>query len=194
MACATLGVVSEYPTEQTQVSDPQPDHERPAERTPEMVLREPTERVSPRAKTMWRVAAVPALVIFWVAAAALWAIDEVPWGVAAAVTILAVVQIAYVTVVPVIRYRVHRWEVTHESFYTRSGWLSLDTRIVPLNRVQTVDTSQGALERAFGLASVRVTTASGHGTAFVQGLEQDLARQVVADLARDTAATAGDAT
>ncbi|QWC86962.1 PH domain-containing protein [Nocardioidaceae bacterium] len=159
-----------------------------------MVLREPTERVSPRAKTMWRVAALPALVIFSVVAVVLWLIDDVPAYVALIVTALAIVQVAYVTVVPVIRYRVHRWEVTHEAFYTRSGWLSRYTRIVPLGRVQTVDTSQGALERAFGLASVRVTTASGHGTAYVQGLEEDLAKQVVADLVRDTAATEGDAT
>ena len=163
-------------------------------RTPELVLREPTERVSPRAKTMWRVAALPALVVFAITALVLLAIDEVPWYVTAAVGALALVQVAYVTVVPAIRFRVHRWEVTHDAFYTRSGWLSRDTRIVPLNRVQTVDTSQGALERAFGLASVRVTTASGHGTAYVQGLEQDLAKQVVADLVRDTAATEGDAT
>ena len=86
------------------------------------------------------------------------------------------------------------WEVTHEAVYTRSGWLRRDVRIVPLSRVQTISTSQTAVMRAFGLASLLVTTASSAGAVRVEGLDATLARDVVADLTRDTAATEGDAT
>ncbi len=165
-----------------------------ARRTPELVLREPRERVSPRAKGMWRVASIPVLVLMLVGLVVVLVVGEAPAALALVPGVLVLTEVAYIVFVPAIRYRVHRWEVTHEAFYTQSGWLTRDVRIVPLNRVQTVDSSQGALERLFGLASVRVTTASGSGTAFVHGLEEDLAKRVVADLVRDTAAVAGDAT
>ena len=102
--------------------------------------------------------------------------------------------VAVLVVMPGLRYRVHRWEVTHEAVYTRSGWLRRDVRIVPLSRVQTISTSQTAVMRAFGLATLLVTTASSAGAVRVEGLDADLARDVVADLTRDTAATEGDAT
>ena len=180
----------------TETASPDSSAEQPAPagRTPELVLREPAERVSPRAKTLWRVSAIPPLVILGLALLIVPQVDDVPVLVSLAIAAALSFQIAYAVIVPVIRFRVHRWEVTHEAFYTQSGWLSRQVRIIPLNRVQTVDSSQGALERAFGLASVRVTTASGHGTAYVQGLEEGLAKQVVADLVRDTAAVEGDAT
>lgn len=54
----------------------------------------------------------------------------------------------------------HRWEVTHEAIYTRTGWLTLHTRIAPINRVQTVQVKQGMLARLFGLGAVECSTAS----------------------------------
>ena len=107
---------------------------------------------------------------------------------------LVVGDLVALVVVPGLRWRVHRWEITHEAVYTRSGWLQRDVRIVPLSRVQTISTSQTAVMRAFGLATLLVTTASSSGAVRVEGLDADLARDVVADLTRDTAATEGDAT
>ncbi len=163
-------------------------------RPPDVVLREPSQRVSPRAVGYWRLSAVPLAVLALVggvlvvvaSGAAWWS-----WPVAVALLAAALVVVA---VMPGLRWRVHRWEVTHEAVYTRSGWLRRDVRIVPLSRVQTISTSQTALMRAFGLASLLVTTASSAGAVRVEGLDADLARAVVADLTRDTAATRGDAT
>ena len=61
---------------------------------------------------------------------------------------------------PFWRYRVHRWEVTDDAVYTRTGWLWQEWRIAPMSRIQTVDTARGPLEQLFRLASVTVTTAS----------------------------------
>ena len=43
-------------------------------------------------------------------------------------------------VVPMWRYRVHRWEIRPQAVYTRTGWLVQERRIAPISRVQTVDT------------------------------------------------------
>jgi membrane protein YdbS with pleckstrin-like domain len=163
-------------------------------RTPEVVLREPSELVSPRAVGYWRLSAVPSVVLaLVVGTAAVGASGAAWWSWVLAVVLLAA-SIAVLVVMPGLRYRVHRWEVTHEAVYTRSGWLRRDVRIVPLSRVQTISTSQTAVMRAFGLASLLVTTASSAGAVRVEGLEAELAREVVGALTRDTAATEGDAT
>jgi membrane protein YdbS with pleckstrin-like domain len=60
----------------------------------------------------------------------------------------------------VVRFRIHRWEVTDEAVYTLSGWLVREWRIAPISRVQTVDTEHGPLQQLLRLATVTVTTAS----------------------------------
>jgi membrane protein YdbS with pleckstrin-like domain len=163
-------------------------------RTPELVLREPSEQVSPRAVGYWRLSAVPLVVLaLVVGTAAVVATGARPWSWLVA-ALLVVGAGAVLVVMPGLRYRVHRWEVTHEAVYTRSGWLRRDVRIVPLSRVQTISTSQTAVMRAFGLATLLVTTASSAGAVRVEGLDAELAREVVSELTRDTAATEGDAT
>jgi membrane protein YdbS with pleckstrin-like domain len=163
-------------------------------RPPEAVLREPSEQVSPRAVGYWRLSAVPLVVLAVAAGVAAVVLSDAVWWAWVGSVVLLAAALTVVTVMPGLRYRVHRWEVTHEAVYTRSGWLRREVRIVPLSRVQTISTSQTALMRPFGLASLLVTTASSAGAVRVEGLDAALARDVVADLTRDTAATEGDAT
>ena len=99
-----------------------------------------------------------------------------------------------VVVSPLVRYRVHRWESTDSAVYTQSGWLSLERRIAPMSKVQTVDVEQGALARLLGLATVTVTTASAAGPVKIEGIESATADRLVAELTRRTTAEAGDAT
>jgi uncharacterized protein len=104
---------------------------------------------------------------------------DVPWWIW---PLLAVVLIAYVTVVPTWRYRVHRWEVTEDAVYTLEGWLSRTWRIVPVSRIQTVDTTRGPLQQLLGLTSVRVRTASHAGSTSIEQLPAPLAAAVAHDL------------
>jgi membrane protein YdbS with pleckstrin-like domain len=120
--------------------------------------------------------------------------DSLPWlhALAAAVTVLGVV--VFVLVVPVWRYRVHRWDIDQQAVYTRSGWLVQERRIAPISRVQTVDTQRGPLDRMFGLANVTVTTASSAGAVRIVALDSDVADSVVARLTDIAAIGAEDAT
>lgn len=112
-------------------------------------------------------------------------------GVAAATMVGALVS---VVVVPIWRYRVHRWEISPQAVFTRSGWLVQERRIAPISRVQTVDTYRGPLDRLFGLSNVTVTTASSAGAVRIVALDAAVADQVVARLT-DIAALGGhDAT
>jgi uncharacterized protein len=97
-------------------------------------------------------------------------------------------------VVPVWRYRVHRWELGPQAVYTRTGWLVQERRIAPISRVQTVDTYRGPVDRLFGLANVTVTTASSAGAVRIVALDVDVADHLVAQLTDIAAIGAEDAT
>jgi membrane protein YdbS with pleckstrin-like domain len=103
----------------------------------------------------------------------------------------AVISLA---VVPMWRYRVHRWEIGPQAVYTRTGWLVQERRIAPISRVQTVDTYRGPLDQLFGLANVTVTTASSAGAVHIVALDVDVADHIVAQLIDIAAIGAEDAT
>lgn len=170
----------------------------PADPTP-VALREPAHQVSPRAVGFWRVAAlIPSAFLalaLLAGGAAWWASSGTPPWWALLLAGLGLVALAtYPVVMPPVRYRVHRWEVTDTAIHTRSGWITISSRIAPLSRVQTVDSRQGALMRLFGLASLTVTTASAAGPITIDCLDAGQARELVATLTAITGASEGDAT
>src|SRR4051812_8945566 len=157
-------------------------------------LREPSQRVSPRARLMWTLeaavqVAIPtaALVVFSGPVDAF----DVPWW---AWLLLVAVLVPYVAVVPSWRYLVHRWEVTDTAVYTQTGWWARERRIAPMSRIQTVDHVEGAISRLFGLATVTVTTASAAGALEISGLDKHVARRLVDELTIKADAVEGDAT
>ena len=160
----------------------------------ELRLREPSQRVSPRARLMWTLGALANgifLFVLWLLAG--WAWDPVPFGVWWGVA-LAAMLLAYTVLMPQWRYAVHRWEVTDTAVYTQTGWWAVERRIAPMSRIQTVDYEEGALSRLFGLASVTVTTASAAGAIAIDGLDRTRARELVDVLTRQADAVPGDAT
>ena len=160
-----------------------------------MNLVDPAHPPSRKAPLVWAIgAAIP-----WLALA----VGQVVWFaldprllwvhvLAAAVTVLGIV--VFVFVVPVWRYRVHRWDIDATAVYTRTGWLVQERRIAPISRVQTVDTERGPLDQLFGLANVTVTTASSAGAVRIVALDSDVADRVVAQLTDIAAIGAEDAT
>ncbi len=157
-------------------------------------LREPSERVSPRARGMWTLGALANsgfLFLVWLLAG--WAWEVVPfglwWGVG-----LGALLVAYTVLMPQWRYAVHRWQVTDTAVYTQTGWWAVERRIAPMSRIQTVDYEEGALSRLFGLASVTVTTASAAGALEIAALDRTRARELVDVLTRQADAVPGDAT
>jgi uncharacterized protein len=160
-----------------------------------MDLVDPANRPSRKAPLVWAIgAAIPWLIL--VAAQLVWYVVDrrltTLHVVAAGVT--AVGLVVFVAIVPLWRYRVHRWEIGPKAVYTRSGWLIQERRIAPISRVQTVDTYRGPVDRLFGLANVTVTTASSAGAVRIVALDSDVADRVVAQLTDIAAIGAEDAT
>lgn len=168
--------------------------------TPVTALREPADRVSDRAPTYWRVSALLGAAMSWLLAVFAFVIEltvaEGLWRVLVwiGIAILVLAPLPSILIAPPIRFRVHRWEVTDVAVHVRYGWLSRTDEIVPLSRVQTVDSTQGPLMRRFGLRTVTVRTASAHGAVEIACLDDAVARETVARLVAITAATPEDAT
>lgn len=157
-------------------------------------LREPRQRVSPRARLMWATSAGLEAVVLVAILAVVGPITDwlpIPGWLVALVGVLAA---AYVVVMPLWRYRVHRWEVTDTAVYTQTGWWVRERRIAPMSRIQTVDHAEGAIARLFGLATVTVTTASAAGALEIVGLDRGRALELVDQLAVQADTVPGDAT
>ena len=157
-------------------------------------LRDPRERVSPRARLMWMVGGlVRAVVLMALLLVTALVFDwyDLRWWMPLS---LAVLTLAAAVLIPQWRYAVHRWEVTDTAVYTQTGWWRRERRIAPMSRIQTVDYVEGAISRLFRLASVTATTASAAGALEIAGLDRDLARRLVDELTRKADAIAGDAT
>ncbi|NUP25624.1 MAG: PH domain-containing protein [Nocardia sp.] len=159
------------------------------------LLADPSWRPSPRAKTLWTAQiALSWLFVFvvllgWVVFDA----DRRAWQAVVAPVVLVVAALTTL-VVPRWRYRVHRWEVTDEAVYSRSGWLTQESRVAPISRVQTVDTERGPLERILDLSTITVTTASSAGAVHISLLDRAVAEQTVTRLTEIAARHRGDAT
>lgn len=159
------------------------------------ILAEPARRPSPRAKLLWAVSAALSWVFPLIGLLVWMALDPDRRTVQLSILGIALVLAAFsIGVVPLWRYAVHRWEITDEAVYTRTGWLTQESRVAPITRVQTVDTYRGPLERLLGLATVTVTTASSAGAVHISALQLEDARQTVTQLTEIAARHRGDAT
>ena len=148
-----------------------------------VTLADPANPPSRRAPLAWAVgAAIPWAVL--VVAQLVWLVLDarLAWLHVAAAVATAFGIVLFVFVVPLWRYRVHRWEIGAQAVYTRTGWLVQERRIAPISRVQTVDTQRGPLDRLFGLATVTVTTASSAGAVRIIALDSDVADRIATQL------------
>lgn len=158
-------------------------------------LRPPRNAVAERAVTWWRCQLLVATAVPVVVLAVLGVVigPARSWLLVSAAAVAAV-GLTCTAFFPAWWYRVHRWEVTDDAVYVRTGALWQEWRIAPMSRIQTVDTSRGPLEQYFRLATVTVTTASSKGAIRIEGLDHELAAGLAERLTVITQATPGDAT
>lgn len=156
-------------------------------------LRPPARGLDPRVRRLWALeglAGVLALVLVATLALVVLTLTDrlgrpaVWWSVLAAG---AVAGAALAALAAWMRHRAFRWEVTPLGLYVQRGWVWRTSTIVPHRRIQAVETTVGPLQRALGLATVEVRTASATGGAGVPGLS----REMVGTLSAELAAAAG---
>lgn len=121
---------------------------------------EPSRTLAPAARRLWQLEGVLNAVVALIAATILQAavggtIALLGWIAAALAGAVAVV------VIPELRWRRWRWEVREQEIDIRRGALAVTRTLVPMLRVQHVDTKRDLLQQALGLATVVFHTAAG---------------------------------
>jgi membrane protein YdbS with pleckstrin-like domain len=144
-------------------------------------------RLDPRAKRLWRVTALAAVVV--VAVPALTAAGVVG-GRAALVAATLLAAVVLVLALVLVDRRWHSWGYAERDadLLVRRGLLVRRLSVVPYGRMQFVDVTQGPLERAVGLATVRLHTAAAATDATIRGLDEAEAHRL-----RDRLAELGEA-
>jgi membrane protein YdbS with pleckstrin-like domain len=127
---------------------------------------EPAERLDPRAKTLWRVTgslgALPLLAVSGFVGWVSLRVGEVPFLLGILPLLAALVLFVMLAVViPDLRWRRWWYEIREDEVDLQRGIVWVSRTLVPLARIQHVDTQSGPLQRRFGLATVVFYTAAG---------------------------------
>lgn len=151
---------------------------------PPDALPEPTRHLAPKARWVWRAYwALGCLVALVLARSG---DPGEPWDTLAWALPLAALAIG-TPVVPDLRWRRWRWEVREHEIDLLRGVLVVRRTLVPMARVQHVETDRGVLEQTLGLASVEIHTAAGsHKIPLLTDYDAGLLRARIAELARTT--------
>jgi uncharacterized protein len=102
--------------------------------------------------------------------------------------VLALAAAAIAWVIVGRRYRAWGYAEREDDLLVRRGVMFTRLSVVPYGRMQFIDVTAGPLERAFGLATVRLHTAAAATDARIPGLERDEAGRL-----RDSLAELGEA-
>jgi uncharacterized protein len=147
------------------------------------VTPEPSRTLAREARWVWR---AEQLAIWGVViVVAMIVARELDGALAALVRIVPLVALVVsVVLVPSLRWRRWRWDVRPEAIDIRHGTFTLRRTLVPMLRVQHVDTRRNPIEQMFDLATVVIHTAAGsHTIPLLRVTDAGEVRDRIADLA-----------
>jgi uncharacterized protein len=122
--------------------------------------------LDPRAKMLWRIeAALSSIPFALFAAGSAWLLRGAGWApgwIPVLIVALAGVWIAWnIGPGPSLRWRWWRYGIGESEVDLAHGWLTRTRTVIPIARIQHVDTTRGPVERRLGLATVVLYTAAG---------------------------------
>jgi len=144
----------------------------------------PKHKLSKSAVKAWRISiAVVILLVILIPVAlgvvdVFWA-DETalsPWLIGASGLIILIAGMLAIFLIPEIRWQRWRYQIDEHEIDLQSGIFIITRTLIPLKRVQHVDTRQGPILRSVELADVTISTAA--STHCIPALDQDTADHV----------------
>lgn len=128
-----------------------------------MIL-EPQKKISERALPVWRISgAINSIFALLICGGiiALTMIFEWPtWLIAVAIILFIVEAYFVIYLFPLLKWKRWRYEVREQEIELQQGIFIVKRTLVPMIRVQHVDTRQGPILRKYNLATVTVSTAA----------------------------------
>lgn len=154
-----------------------------------MKIRPPSRRISQRGLKVWRITGALNSLLLWIlviiAGVLTYFFDWPIWIMAAGAGIVLIITILSIFIIPSIRWQRWRYEVTEHELELQYGVLFIHRTLVPMVRVQHVDTSQGPILKKYDLATVSISTAATvHEIPAVDIHEAEELRRSISALAR----------
>ncbi|MGA9225202.1 MAG: PH domain-containing protein [Mesobacillus sp.] len=129
-----------------------------------MTISEPQKRISERALTVWKISACLHSLVVWLIAGGLITLtvlfDWPYWIIGAALMVAALYSYLFIFLLPTLRWKRWRYEVREQEIELLYGVFIIKKTLIPMIRVQHVDTQQGPLLRKYRLSTVTVSTAA----------------------------------
>lgn len=124
----------------------------------------PINTIAEDAIKAWKITAMICISILWLVTAAVFVISiifEFPlWYTVIGILISGTFHYLFVNLLPHKRWRRWRYEIFEKEIYIQHGILIVSRTLVPMIRVQHVDTKQGPILKKYQLASLTISTAA----------------------------------
>lgn len=153
------------------------------------MLPQPQKRISERALPVWRITGFVITLFFLILLGGIITLSIVfdwPVWISVAAVILFLLS-AYVDIFlfPNLRWKHWRYEVREQEIEIQRGIFVIKRTLVPMVRVQHVDTEQGPILRKYNLATVTISTAATvHGIPALDVEEAEEMRHAISKLVR----------
>ncbi|MFE8703021.1 PH domain-containing protein [Cytobacillus sp. FJAT-54145] len=153
------------------------------------MIYEPEKRISDRALTVWRISGALQSIFTLLLVAGVVSLtiifDWPSWIIGVAVLFLMIYCVLMIYLLPQLRWNRWRYEVRDQEIELQYGVFIIKRTLVPMIRVQHVDTNQGPLLRKYDLATVSISTAATvHEIPALQLEEAEELRVIISRLAR----------
>ena len=157
------------------------------------VLKEPRQQISPNAVKMWQMSnAITNFFVFCIIGVLLYLHRHFHWVewirfiLYIAVIVLIIISIVEIFILPIYRQRTWRYEIDEQYVQLKYGGAINKTHlIIPMTKVQYVNTYQGPILQKFGLSTITIgTMASSHEIPAINETEAIELREKIAFLAQ----------
>lgn len=124
----------------------------------------PKNNIAPDAIKAWKITAMLYLIILWLIIIAGFIVSYLfhfpLWYSLIAFIVGILITYLSVFLIPKLRYRRWKYEIFEQEIYIQHGILIITRTLIPMIRVQHVDTKQGPILKKFRLATVTISTAA----------------------------------
>ncbi|WP_419954718.1 PH domain-containing protein [Neobacillus niacini] len=153
-----------------------------------MIL-EPQKRISVKALTVWRISGAIKIAISWILAGVaiyLLHIFKGPFWISPLLIAIELISSYFIIyLLPSLRWKRWRYDVREEEIELQEGIFIVKRTLIPMVRVQHVDTVQGPILRNYQLASIIINTAAtAHEIPALEESEAEELRRFISNLAR----------
>lgn len=125
---------------------------------------QPKNRIAKEAVKAWRIAASIYISIYFILVLASFVFAYIfkftYWYSIGALFLGFLLGFLFIYLLPKLRYRRWRYEIFDQEIYIQRGILVMTRTLIPMIRVQHVDTEQGPILKRFKLATVSISTAA----------------------------------